>query len=178
MAVSTTEVVLLSLITIDVNFKVNIKNWTRWGCFPGLSGLFHLEKYIVTIHLWNHKNNHRTVVLKQTPTLVNVMEGSHTNNCIAHPYYNCHWLLCVIMKGKQVSVHNISGTLFVLKWCVLITCSFRLMQIKTTLSKVFRHWFPKINVDCYGNILKMVRNMIVIFWLKFVQMYGSWSKVS
>ena len=36
------------------------------------------------------QTNHRTIVLKQTPTLVNVMEGSHTNNCIAHPYYNCH----------------------------------------------------------------------------------------
>jgi hypothetical protein len=26
---------------------------------------FILEKYIVTIHLWKHKNNHGTVVLKK-----------------------------------------------------------------------------------------------------------------
>jgi hypothetical protein len=69
---------------------------------------FILEKYIVTIHLWNHKNNHGTVVLTKNPTLVNVMESSHTYNCVhihaLKGYYDCcHWWNCSNMKGNHVS---------------------------------------------------------------------------
>jgi hypothetical protein len=72
---------------------------------------FILEKYIVTIHLWNHKNNHGTVVLRKHPTFVNVMESSHTYNCVhihaLRGYYDCcHWWYCSNMKGNHVSVHN------------------------------------------------------------------------
>jgi hypothetical protein len=38
-----------------------------------LQAYFILEKYIVNIHFWNHKNNHETVAFKKNPTLVNVM---------------------------------------------------------------------------------------------------------
>jgi len=110
MAVSITEVVLLSLITIDGNFTVDVKNWTRWGCFPGLAGLFYFEK-IQSTHtsLEPQEQSYNSCIKAKLQTLINVMEGSHTYYCVAHPYYNCHWLFCNNMKGNHVSVHNNSS---------------------------------------------------------------------
>jgi hypothetical protein len=79
MAVSTTDVVLLSLITIDVNFTVNVKNWTRWGCFPGLASPFHFVK-IQSTHtsLEPQEQSYNSCIKSKTPTLINGMQGSHT----------------------------------------------------------------------------------------------------
>jgi hypothetical protein len=99
------------LITIDVNFKMNMKNWTRRCCCSGLAGLFHFGKIHSNHTFVEAQEQSWDCCIKKNPTLVNVIESYHTYNCIhihalRSSYNCCHWWYCSNMKGSHVSVHN------------------------------------------------------------------------
>ena len=156
MAVSTTEVVLLSLITIDVNFTVNVKNWTRWGCFPGLASPFHFVK-IQSTHtsLEPQEQSYNSCIKSKTPTLINGMQGSHTALLI-------HIIIVIdcsvaIWKVTMLQFTTTAVTLVVLTWSVYMKWRLVLVHIKTILSKGSIQWGPTINVDCNGQTIKSVK---------------------
>ena len=88
MATSTTEVVLLSYMTIDVN-------GTKQCCCSGLAGLFHIGKIHSNHTFLEPQEQSWKTVLRKT-ILVNVMDGCHTYYCVA---YSCpkRFLLSLLM---------------------------------------------------------------------------------
>ena len=86
---------------------------------------FILEKYIVTIHFWNHMED----CIKK-------------NNAFTKWFLQWSFLWFYgNMKRKQVSDN------LVLKWNVFMQCILSLVQIKTTVVRGSIHWDPTIDVD-------------------------------
>lgn len=123
--------------------------------FQDLQAYFILKKYKVPIHLWNHRNNHTTVVLKQNSKLW-LMSWKALTPITA-------WLIHIIIvidcsvtiwKVTMFQFTTTAVTLVVLTWSVYMKCRLVLVQIKTILSKGSIQWGPTINVDSNGQTIK------------------------
>jgi hypothetical protein len=118
---------------------------------------FILEKYIITIHFWNHKNNHGTDVL--------------TTHALSGFYNRYVFGFCGNMKRKQVSVN------LVLKWNVLMHAEWAWCKLKLQCKGDPYNGIKRLTFTAMLKIAEVVRRIIFLFRLNLPQMYYLWSKV-
>ena len=134
-------------MTIDVK-------GTRRCCSSGLACLFHIGKLHSNHTFLEPEENSWDCCIKNNPTLVNVIESSHTYNCVPihalRGSYNCCLDGTVAIWKVTMFQFTTTSVTPVLTWSVFMKCRLSLMQINTTVSKGSMPCGPTINLYYNG----------------------------